>query len=274
MFLTKLNSAENPNVKRWNKLASHPRAIKKLNRTLAEGVHVSGVAYDSGAPVYAAILREDSATEEAKTLFSKFSNREDVRLFTLPASLYEAVAPVANGVGIMVELEIPETKLPATSLDTDALYLDGIQDAGNVGTILRTALASGVRFIAASAKTALIWSPKVMRAAMGAHFGLTIYEDIEAKDIKKLFAGKILAADARGGADLFQTKDWEATHTTWMFGAEGPGLSLEALNVSEARYLIPIESDCESLNVAIAAAVCLFEQKRRRLLKSSRAKPL
>ena len=261
-----LNSAENPNVKRWNKIASHPRAIKKLNRTLAEGAHVSGVAFDSGAPVYAAILREDTATEEAKALFSKFSSREGVRLFTLPTHLYEAVAPVANGVGIMVELEVSEAKLPPAPMDVDAVYLDGIQDAGNVGTILRTALASGVRHIAASSKTALIWSPKVMRAAMGAHFGLTIFEDVEPEEIKTLFTGKILAADARGGLDLFQTKGWEATHTTWMFGAEGPGLSLEALNASEARYLIPIESDCESLNVAIAAAVCLFEQKRRRLL--------
>ncbi len=268
MRLLELNSAENPNVKRWNKIASHPRAIKKLNRTLAEGAHVAGVAFDSGAPVYAAILREDTATDEAKALFSKYSSREGVRLFTLPAHLYETVAPVANGAGIMVELEIPETKFPASPMDVDAVYLDGIQDAGNVGTILRTSLASGVRHIAASAKTALIWSPKVMRAAMGAHFGLTIYEDVEPQEIKKLFTGKILAADARGGLDLFQSPDWEATHTTWMFGAEGPGLSEAALSVSDTRYLIPIESDCESLNVAIAAAVCLFEQKRRRLLKS------
>ena len=105
-----------------------------------------------------------------------------------------------------------------------------------------------------------------MRAAMGAHFGLTIFEDVEPQEIKSLFSGQILAADARGGLDLFETSNWEKTHTTWMFGAEGPGLSEQALKVSEARYLIPIESDCESLNVAIAAAVCLFEQKRRRLL--------
>lgn len=146
------------------------------------------------------------------------------------------------------------------------MYLDGVQDAGNVGTILRTALASGVRYAALSPKTSRVWSPKVLRAAMGAHFSMTLFEDVPAENLAQIFSSKRLAADARGGSDLFRSEGWEKSPTVWMFGAEGPGLSDEALSVSKERFLIPIESDCESLNVAAAAAVCLFEQKRRRLL--------
>ena len=87
-----------------------------------------------------------------------------------------------------------------------------------------------------------------------------------AEEIHTLCAGRVLAADARGGMDLFRTPGWEKGPVVWMMGAEGPGLSLKALAVADERYLIPIEEACESLNVGAAAAVCLFEQRRRRLL--------
>ncbi len=277
-----LLSQDNPNVKRWKKIASNPRSVKKLSRTLAEGAHLAAAALEAlkrrrlsktkegnALPfeVTSVILREDSASEEARSLFNRFLEEDlPIRFYTAPFALYEAFTPVENGVGITLEIEIPSVKKPEKPLDVDALYLDGVQDAGNVGTILRTALAAGIHHLAFSPKTALLWSPKVLRAAMGAHFALNLYEDVVAEEIPKLFSGEILAADARGGRNLFTESSWEKHPTVWMFGAEGPGLSERALSEASARYLIPIESECESLNVAAAAAVILFEQKRRRLL--------
>ena len=145
------------------------------------------------------------------------------------------------------------------------LYLDGVQDPGNVGTLIRTAVAAGISCIVASRGSASLWSAKALRAGMGAHFSAKLYEDIDPVDLPDLFDATRLAADARGGEDLYQASGWENGHTVWMMGAEGPGLSQVALSQAERRLYIPIIRDCESLNVGAAAAVCLFEQRRRRL---------
>ena len=145
------------------------------------------------------------------------------------------------------------------------LALDGVQDPGNVGTLIRTAVAAGVTVIAASRDSASLWSPKALRAGMGAHFAAQLYENVDVTDLAGAFDATRLAADARGGSDLYETPNWEAHHTVWMMGAEGPGLSEAALSVADKRLYIPIIKDCESLNVGAAAAVCLFEQRRRRL---------
>lgn len=166
----------------------------------------------------------------------------------------------------MIEIDLPEKPAADDRIrKSDVLYLDGVQDAGNAGTLIRTAVASGVRVIAVSRKTASLWAPKVMRSAMGAHFGAVILEGIEPSEAKTLFDGRFLAADARGGHDIYAEEGWEKGPTVWMMGAEGPGLSDAALEVADERLYIPIESETESLNVAAAAAVCLFEQRRRRL---------
>ena len=265
MRIVSIQSAENANVKRWKKLSENARAVGKLGLTLAEGAHLAQTALEKGADVRALMLREGEVSAEAKALFAAYEAKGSIPLFTLKESLFEA-SPVKHGVGICIELAVPKEELPDAALSVDAVYLDGVQDAGNVGTILRTALAAGVRYAALSPKTSRVWSPKVLRAAMGAHFSMTLFEDVSAENLAQIFSSKRLAADARGGSDLFRSEGWEKSPTVWMFGAEGPGLSDEALSVSKERFLIPIESDCESLNVAAAAAVCLFEQKRRRLL--------
>ena len=168
----------------------------------------------------------------------------------------------------MAEVAIIERALPVAQ-KTDVLYLDGVQDPGNVGTLIRSAVAAGIKTIAANRETAALWSPKALRAGMGAHFAATIYENVEPRELAGAFDAKRLAADARGGSDLYATADWEKANVVWMMGAEGPGLSEEALTCADQRLYIPIEHDCESLNVGAAAAVCLFELRRRRLsLKS------
>ena len=139
-----------------------------------------------------------------------------------------------------------------------------MQDAGNVGTLIRTAVAAGFRTIAGSPKTAGFWAPKVMRAGMGAHFGAKLLENCPIDVLAERYEGTILAADARGGEDLFAAADYARGPVCWILGAEGPGVSSEALAKTDRRFYIPIEEACESLNVGAAAAVCLFDARRRR----------
>ncbi|WP_443894558.1 TrmH family RNA methyltransferase, partial [Parasutterella excrementihominis] len=118
--------------------------------------------------------------------------------------------------------------------------------------------------IALSPQCAYVWSPKVLRAAMGAHFFCNIISSVELAEIKEKTGAVCLVADARGGKDLYEEK-WGKGQTLWVFGSEGLGVSEKALELSDLTLLIPLDSRVESLNVATAASVCLFEQRRRRL---------
>jgi TrmH family RNA methyltransferase len=179
----------------------------------------------------------------------------------LPAALYDAISPVEHGAGALAEIATPE---PPSSLAAgeDAVYLDGIQDPGNVGTLLRTAAAAGVRQAVVGPGSAYAWSPKVLRAAMGAHFALSIVEDAPVSDIARAFRGAVIAADLEGD-DLYAA-EWGRGPTLWLFGSEGRGLGAEARAAARLKLRIPLAAGVESLNVAAAAAVCLFEQARRR----------
>jgi TrmH family RNA methyltransferase len=149
-----------------------------------------------------------------------------------------------------------------TALDSDIVYLDGVQDPGNVGTLLRTAAAAGITTVIAGPATAFVWSPRVLRAAMGAHFALHLSDDTPLTEVRQRFGGEVLAADPAGD-DLYAA-DWGRGRTLWIFGSEGQGLSADARAAASRCLRIPLAAGVESLNVAAAAAVCLFEQRRRR----------
>lgn len=268
MPTTLITSAANEHVKRWKKMADSPRAARKASGTIAEGLHLAQVIAERAVPARSVLLRASRTSGETDVFAEQIARVCGARIYALADALYDAISPVQFGTGIMVEIGTQLENRPPKPLAVDALYLDGVQDAGNMGTLIRTAVAAGVRHIAASRGSAGFWTPRVLRAGMGAHFAAHLYENVQPEEIKSLFAGRLLAADARGGRDLFASAAWDDGPTVWMMGAEGPGLSEAALRQADARFLIPIERDCESLNVGAAAAVCLFEQRRRRLTRS------
>ena len=121
----------------------------------------------------------------------------------------------------------------------------------------------GCKHVAAATGTTFLWAPKVLRAAMGAHFALSLYEDVSADRLPAAFAAERLSADAHGTESLYST-DWGTDTTLWLLGSEGAGLAATTAALAQRRLRIPIDPAIESLNVAAAAAVCLFEQRRRR----------
>jgi len=142
------------------------------------------------------------------------------------------------------------------------VYLDGIQDPGNAGTLLRTAAAAGIQHVAASTGTVFLWAPKVLRAAMGAHFAVSIYEDVPPECLVTAYDAERIAADAGGGEPLYETS-W-ACGRRYGCSALRAGDLARSLRDCAAPAKDPIASAVESLNVGAAAAVCLFEQRRRR----------
>jgi TrmH family RNA methyltransferase len=258
----RVSSTDNPIYRRLKQLATSPRACRDAHRTLIEGVHLLQAALDARVPMLTLVLRGAEQSAEARALVPRVEAQSKAKLIELAPALYDAISPVEHGVGALAEIEFETPPWPKQIVD-DAIYLDNVQDPGNVGTLLRTAAAAGVPHAIAGEGCAFLWSPKVMRAAMGAHFVLDLHEQITPQALRDAFAGDVLAADATGGEDLFSA-EWGRDATVWLFGGEGQGLTSRALLAANRRLRIPIDGRVESLNVGAAAAVCLFEQKRRR----------
>ncbi len=146
-------------------------------------------------------------------------------------------------------------------MSEDCVILDRIQDPGNVGSILRSSAAAGVKHIFCLEGSAAVWSPKVLRAGMGAQFQLNIIEQLDVHNLISKLTLPVLVACAQADKNLFQANLRQPV--AWVFGNEGQGVCRELMDVAQ-HLAIPQPGGTESLNVAAAAAVCLFETLRQR----------
>jgi TrmH family RNA methyltransferase len=254
-----IGSAANPAYRAWLRLATHPRETRLQRRTLAEGVHLAQAALDAGARIEAVLLRHGRRAADVEHLAER-ALAAGAAGFELAAALYDRISPAEHGAGLMLLLAVPQYAAPARGRH-DLVFLDGVQDPGNAGTLLRTAAAAGIAEVLASPTTAALWAPKAMRAGQGAHFRLRIHQPVDPAALPPALDGDWIGADARDGEPLWQA-DLPAA-VGWVFGGEGAGLSPAARGVCARLVSIPIDSAVESLNVAAAAAVCLFERRRR-----------
>ena len=141
------------------------------------------------------------------------------------------------------------------------MLLEDLQDPGNVGTIMRCAAAAGASHVLMTKGCAFAWSPKVLRAAQGAHFHLDIVENADVASVAAAFSGHVAAAMPRAERSLFDT-DLRGP-LLLLVGNEGAGLSAAAVAASTLQLAIPMPGGFESLNAASATAICLFEKVRQ-----------
>ncbi|MCL4459503.1 MAG: RNA methyltransferase [Chloroflexi bacterium] len=173
-----------------------------------------------------------------------------------------AIAGTVAPQGIVAVLPFPASHRVKEDLGTLVLVIDGLHDAGNLGTILRSALAADVRTVILTADTVDVYSPKVVRAAMGAHFHLGLLVDWEWEQIATLLCGwTLLVTSAQGGRPYYEV-DW-AQPTAMVIGSEAEGVSAEALRHAHGSVHIPMAGQVESLNAAVAASIILFEAYRQ-----------
>lgn len=178
-------------------------------------------------------------------------------------TLWSSISELENAPHIMGLIKLEQAKVGHQTIKGDVLILEAIQDAGNVGTILRTALATHFRQVICTTGTAHIWSPKVLRAAMGAHRHLYFYEGWSANDVASNIDSSLLATTMDAKDNLYSISKTLSKPVAWIFGNEGQGVSSDLLAQAQ-QVRIPQNSEIESLNVATAAAVCLYETLRVR----------
>jgi len=259
--LKHITSRDNPTVKRLHGLAHSARDRRSHGQTLLDGPHLVRAALDVRHPLRELVVSDHGLTREEISLL--VGRCQDVSILHLSDSLFAHVSPVDTPSGVMAVIDLPDHSSTGRAFDGSLLVLDGIQDAGNLGTILRTAAAAGIPDVLLSAGCAQAWSPRVLRAGMGGHFCLRIHEGVDIAEALKGYRGSVLATGLGRGARELYDYDLRGP-VAWLFGSEGGGLSTEVAALAQGMVIIPMAEGVESLNVGAAAAICLFEQMRQR----------
>ena len=246
--VTHVTSRDNALVKELRKLSQESTAYRKHGRVWLEGDHLCRAALARGLKPILAVFSE-SYWPPAQVEFAQAAIKNIVIADALlrEVSTLESPAPM----GFVIELPPRVSPLPGVA----SVILDRVQDTGNVGSILRSAAAFGFSQIIALKGTAALWSPKVLRAGMGAHFGLRLVEGVTAEALRALTV-PIVVTSSHQGSFLHQQK--LPMPCAWAMGHEGQGVSDELIAMSSLRVLIDQPGGEESLNVASAAAICLY----------------
>jgi TrmH family RNA methyltransferase len=257
--MKRITSRDNPLVKDLVRLAHSARDRRRDRIALLDGPHLIEAFLGAGRVPRIAVVSETGLDHpEARLLYERCVGAERA---VIADRVFAQISGLASPVGILACADVPAPAALPTSID-DAVILDRLQDTGNVGSILRTSAAAGVRTMVGITGTAFFWSPKVLRAGMGAQFYLDLHEHHEVDAVLPRCRGEILAMDADGPDDLY---DLDLTGpVAWVFGNEGGGIDPAIAARATRRVRIPMPGEAESLNVAAAAAACLFEQVRQR----------
>ena len=253
-----VTSDNNQRVKLAKALLTQARQRNKQAQTVLEGIHLIDAALRSDYPFEQLLVAESAHTHsEVQQILSRLTT--DISVLVLSDSLYKSIRSLGSGVDIMAIVKIPAPTLPL--ITTDCLILDDVQDSGNVGTLLRTAAAVGIDTILCTSGTAQAWSPKTLRAGMGAQFTLTIHEGLSVTDILDNVKVPLLATSSHTDTLIYQHD--LRTPIAWIMGHEGQGVCAELMQCA-TPIALPQPNGQESLNVAIAGALCLYETLRQR----------
>jgi TrmH family RNA methyltransferase len=256
--LRRITSADNPRFRALLKLHQSSRERRKAGLSLLDGVHlISAYLHHIGAPEEVIVSRSGLEAAEIAALLRRPGMPPAMMLGD---ALFRELSSVSTPTGIIAAVktpaagEIPDT--PAT-----CVMLEDLQDPGNLGSILRSAAAAGVGEVYLSRSSVQAWSPRVLRAGMGAHFVVRIYEGVDLAALVRRFPGTVYAAAHDASLPLYSA-DLRG-RVALVFGNEGAGITRELREAAHAAIAIPMPGQAESLNVAAAAAVCLFERVRQ-----------
>lgn len=253
-----ITSADNAHYKALLKLAHSSRERRKEGMSLLDGVHLVGAFHDvGGRPELVAVSKSGADNPEIQTLLRTLTPQSKL---LLSDALFRQLSSVETPTGILATVRTPQPR-GAPPIGESCVLLENIQDPGNLGSILRSAAGAGFKQVLLSKGAVHAWSPRVLRAGMGAHFSLQIYEQVDMLDFARAFRGSVIATSHHDGICVFEA-DLAGT-IALVFGNEGSGVSPALSDLAHERVAIPMPGRVESLNVAAAAAVCLFERVRQ-----------
>lgn len=252
----RISSRDNPLLVRLRRLAQDPAAYRRAGQLWLEGDHLCSALLQRGGQALQAVYTDEAWQQPALRALATGAQR----VALLPQALFAGISSLPSPALMGFLVELPRSVALQAAVPT--VVLDRLQDAGNVGSILRSAAAFGVRQVIALKGTAALWSPKVLRAGMGAHFALQLFDGAEPTLLQQL-ALPLVATSSHAPQALHELA--LPSPCAWVLGHEGQGVAPELLAQCALQLRIPQPGGEESLNVAAAAAVCLYESARQAL---------
>jgi len=256
--MQRITSRQNAHFKLARKLADSVRERCKTGQILLDGTRLIHAYADQFGMDKVLLLLSESGMQRAEVQGLATAARPR-NVYTLEDVLFAEITQVEAPEGIVAIALIPRIALSNT--DDFKLLLDGVQDPGNVGGLLRTAAAAGATSAYLAKGCADAWSPKSLRGGMGAQFVLPVRERVDLSAALSRFKGSVIATSPRAKKSIFEV---DLTGPVAMiFGGEGRGVGEDGLAMATELVHIPMARGVESLNVAAAAAVCCFERLRQ-----------
>ena len=249
-----VTSRDNPLLVRLRRLVQDGSAYRRIGHVWLEGEHLCSALRARGGVAEQAVISEAGWQDLALRALAGWA----AKICIVPAPLFASISGLDSPAAMGFVLALPAT--PVIDPHAATVVLDRLQDAGNVGSILRSAAAFGVQQVLALKGTAALWSPKVLRAGMGAHFSLRLVEGLDESALQALRV-PLVATSSHAGDELPNADI--PSPCAWVLGHEGQGVSVALLQRCALQVRIPQPGGEESLNVAAAAAVCLYESARR-----------
>lgn len=246
-----ITSRDNTFLKDLRRLAQDNTAYRKQGRFWVEGDHLCRAALVRGVQPAVGVFSESFWSLTPVELA-----QAAIKNIVIPDALFHDISGLESPASMGFVFELPQAA--ALLPDVASVILDRVQDAGNVGSILRSASAFGFKQIIALKGTAALWSPKVLRAGMGAHWGLQLIEGVALPALAALTLPIVVTSSHRG-AFLHQAlqNNELSMPCAWAMGHEGQGVSAELEALARLHVRIAQPGGEESLNVAAAAAICL-----------------
>lgn len=255
-----ITSTSNEHVKLVRSLQAQRRARHKAGRFVLEGTNLVLDAMSAGADIDEVFYTDEfAASAEGEGTLETLS-RSGAGLLTVAAPVMRVMSETQTPQGVLAVVAIPH--LPAPDDFSFALVIDAVSDPGNMGTLMRVATAAGVPLMLVTSGTVDLTNPKVVRSAMGAHFRLPVQMLSWEGVAHRLVDHAIFIAEAKGGAPYYQV-DWRQP-SALIVSDEAHGASHDATQVAHARVTIPMPGGMESLNVAVASGILIYEMVRQR----------
>ena len=256
--MRRIVSADNARYKTLLKLAHSSRERRKAGLSLLDGLHlITAYREHVGIPEEVAISAAAFERREIQGLLKAIQPRE---VLVLTDALFGALSTVETPTGVVAAIKTPRPPSIPGEIGS-CVMLEDIQDPGNLGSILRSAAAAGIKQVFLSKGSVHAWSPRVLRAGMGAHFILQIFEQAALLALAHGFNGRVIATAQHAKKTIFGVD--LTGRVALLLGNEGAGLSPALAAAAHDIVAVPMPGKIESLNVAAAAAVCMFERVRQ-----------
>lgn len=262
-MLVRIESSDNNRIKLVRKLQSK-KGRDSENKLVIEGINLVSEAIRRGIKTDFVMVSDGF---EGGQFLADIKADDRVLVCEIAAQTFDKLTDADNGVGILAVVDksvVASEDISALPIESNVLVLDRLQDPGNIGTIIRTAVATGYRLIICIKGTADVFSPKVLRATAGMIFDIPIIYVSDAAELKDMLsrAGKqFVVTTVDGGVPYYEEN--LKTGVALVIGNEGNGVSDEILELADVRVTIPMKGDIESLNAAVSAAILMYEAVRQ-----------